>query len=155
MSKKVAAGGLAAALLLAAPLIAKWEGVRYTPYQDVVGVWTVCYGHTRNVVPGKRYTKAECDALLDVDMREANSYVRKCIPVPMLRQVEAALTSATFNAGPRVVCNSTIQRRAIANDWPGACAALDMWKYAGGRVIRGLVLRRADERKLCETGRGS
>ncbi len=22
------------------------EGVRYNPYQDVVGVWTVCYGHT-------------------------------------------------------------------------------------------------------------
>nr|MCQ3985950.1 lysozyme [Klebsiella pneumoniae] len=21
------------------------EGVRYDPYQDVVGVWTVCYGH--------------------------------------------------------------------------------------------------------------
>lgn len=148
---KPVAIGVAAVLALAAPLIAKWEGVRYTPYQDVVGVWTVCYGHTgADIVPGKRYTLAECNALLDEDMAEANTYVRKCIGVPMLRHVEAALTSLVFNVGPKGVCGSTIQRKALANDWPGACAGLDAWKYAGGRVFRGLVLRRADERRLCE-----
>lgn len=152
MSKgKVAAVGVAAALAVAAPLVMRWEGVRYVPYQDVVGVWTVCYGHTgSDIVPGKRYTAGECAALLDGDMREANSHVRRCIPVPMLRQVEAALTSLVFNVGPRGVCGSTIQRKAMANDWPAACAGLDAWKYAGGRVYRGLELRRADERKLCE-----
>lgn len=152
MSKaKVAAVGVAAVLAIAAPVIMKWEGVRYVPYVDPVGVLTVCYGSTGpHIVRGKQYTKAECEALLDGDMREANSHVRRCIGVPMLRQVEAALTSAVFNAGPKVVCGSTIQKRALANDWPGACAGLDAWKYAGGRVFRGLVLRRADERKLCE-----
>lgn len=34
------------------------EGVRYHPYQDVVGVWTVCYGHTgKDIMLGKRYTE--------------------------------------------------------------------------------------------------
>lgn len=151
MSKKVAAVGVAAVLAVAAPLVMRWEGVRHKPYQDVVGVWTVCYGHTGpDVVPGKRYTEAECAALLDADMREANAHVRRCIPVPMLRGPEAALTSLVFNVGPRGVCGSTIQKRALANDWPGACAGLDAWKYAGGRVYRGLELRRADERALCE-----
>ena len=155
MKAKVGAGiGLAAVLALAAPLIAKWEGVRYTPYRDAVGVLTVCYGHTGpDIVPGKRYTAAECKALLDKDMRIANAAVRKCLPMPMLVQIEAALTSATFNLGPRVVCGSTLQRKALANDWPGACAALDAWKYAGGRVFKGLVLRRADERAVCEGAR--
>lgn len=33
------------------------EGVRYNPYQDVVGVWTVCYGHTgKDIMLGKKYT---------------------------------------------------------------------------------------------------
>lgn len=154
MKGKVAAGGLAAVLVLAAPLIMRWEGVRYTPYQDVVGVWTVCYGHTGpDVVPGKKYTIEECKALLDEDMAEANAYVRKCIPVPMLAQVEAAITDLVFNVGPKGACGSTVQRRGMANNWPGACEALDMWKYAGGRVYQGLVNRRLDARYLCETGK--
>ena len=70
--------------------------------------------------------------------------------MPMLRQVEVALTSATFNIGPRVVCGSTLQRKALANDWPGACAELDRWNKAGGRELRGLTLRRGDERQVCE-----
>lgn len=143
--------GLVAVLALAAPLIAKWEGVRHYAYRDSVGVLTVCYGHTGpDVIDGKSYTDAECKALLDADMRVADKAVRACIPVPMLVHIEAALVSLVFNVGPRAVCNSTIQRKALANDWPAACAGIDAWKYAGGRVFSGLVLRRADERKLCE-----
>jgi len=146
----IAAVALAGALALAAPIIQRWEGVRHEPYRDSVGVLTVCYGHTKTVQSGKRYTKAECDALLAADMAEANGYVRQCIGVPMLRQVEASLTSAVFNLGPQVVCGSTLQRKAGANDWPGACAELSRWDKAGGRQLKGLVLRRDDERALCE-----
>lgn len=138
-------------LALAGAIIVKWEGVRYEPYTDAVGVLTVCYGHTGpDVVKGRKYTKAECDALLTQDMAEANADVKRCIPVPLLPQIEAALTSAAFNVGSRVVCGSTLQQKALANDWPGACAELSKWKYGGGRVLRGLELRRADERALCE-----
>lgn len=142
----------AGVLAVAATVIKPWEGKRHEVYMDAVGVPTVCYGHTGpDVVPGKVYTQAECDALLDADMREANGYVRRCIGVPMLVQIEASLTSLVFNVGPRAVCgDSTIRRKALANDWPAACKAIDLWRYAGGRVLRGLVLRRADERKLCE-----
>jgi len=147
-------GGVSAAvLLLAGGLIAQWEGVRYVPYRDVVGVLTVCYGHTGpEIIAGKGYTAAECKALLQADMRVANAAVRRCLPMPMLVQIEASLTSAAFNIGPRVVCGSTLQRKALANDWPGACAELSKWNRAGGREIRGLTLRRGDERAMCEGG---
>jgi lysozyme len=141
--------GLAAVLAVAAPLIASFEGSRHLPYRDSVGVLTVCWGHTGSV-ESRAYSDDECKALLDADMREADKAVRACIPVPMLVHVEAALVSLVFNTGPRAVCGSTIQRKAMANDWPGACAAIDAWRFAGGREMRGLVLRRADERKLCE-----
>jgi len=148
---KIAAGGAAAVLALAAVVVAKWEGVRYPPYRDVVGVWTVCYGHTGpDVVPGRTYSVAECKKLLEIDMAEADSHVRRCIRVPMKPHQEAALVSLVFNVGPRGVCGSTLQRKANGGDWAGACAELDKWKYAGGRVYRGLVLRRADERAMCE-----
>lgn len=145
------AAGVAAVLALAAPLVMKWEGVRYSVYLDPIGIPTVCYGHTGpDVKLGDSRTKAECEELLKQDMAIADAQVRRCIPVPMLRHVEAALVSLTFNVGPRAVCGSTIQRKAMANDWPGACESIDQWNRAGGRVMRGLVLRRADERRLCE-----
>jgi len=148
--------GIGAAAVLgagawAAALIMKWEGLRHAPYRDAVGVLTVCYGHTgQDIIEGKRYTQAECAALLEADMAIARSHVNRCLPMPKPAHIEAALTSATFNIGPRVVCGSTLQRKARANDWPGACAELERWKYAHGRELRGLVLRRTDERALCE-----
>ena len=146
-------GGVSAAvLLLAGAIVSKWEGTRYSVYLDVAGNPTVCTGHLlpKNTDLSRRYTKAECDALLAADMAEADAAVVRCLPMPMLDHVHAALLSATFNVGPRVVCGSRLQELALANDWPGACRELSRWRMAGGRVIRGLELRRADERKLCE-----
>lgn len=153
MSGKFAALGAAAVLAIATPLVMLHEGVRYLPYQDVVGVLTVCYGHTGpDVVKGKRYTIDECNVLLNADMATAQASVRRCIKHPMLTQVEAALVDLVFNVGPKGVCGSGVQRQADANNWPAVCAELDKWKYAGGRVYNGLVRRRADARYLCETG---
>lgn len=145
-------GGISAAVLvIAGALVTKWEGVRYVPYRDQGGVLTVCWGHTGpDVVAGRRYTKDECEAFKAQDLAIANATVKRCLPMPMLPQIEGALTDATFNVGPRVVCGSTLQKRALANDWPGACAALDMWKYIGRTVSVGLQNRRADDRAVCE-----
>ena len=116
-----------------------------------MGIPTVCYGHTGpEVKPGSRFTNSECDALLREDLLEAQRIVRRCIPVTKQPHQEAALISVTFNIGPKVVCGSTLQRKALAGDWIGACAELDRWRYAKGRVFKGLILRRADERALCE-----
>lgn len=153
MSRNVVAGAALSVVALASAVIAQWEGVRYTAYQDSVGVWTACYGHTGpDVKPGARYTPEQCDAMLQADMAIARGHVNRCLPMPKLVQVEAALTSATFNLGPAVVCGSTLQRKALANDWPGACAELDRWNKAGGREFRGLTLRRSHERAICERG---
>jgi len=150
---KIVVGGIGSVGALAASLIIRWEGERYEPYRDAVGVLTVCHGHTgADIIEGKQYTREECETLLAADMATANADVNRCLPMPKLAHVEAALTSATFNIGAKVVCGSTLQRKAQANDWPGACAELDRWKYAKGRELRGLALRRADERALCEGG---
>lgn len=157
MSKvRVAAVAGAGVLALAGGLVMKWEGVRYEAYADPAtggAPWTVCYGHTGpDVVRGKRYTAAECKVLLRADMLEANRHVRRCVARPMPESVEAALTSLVFNTGPKPVCSGTPGRLARAGEWQAACASLDLYRYAAGRVFRGLVLRRADERKVCEAG---
>ncbi len=57
------------------------EGVSYIPYKDIVGVWTVCHGHTgKDIMLGKTYTEAECRALLNKDLatvaRQINPYIK-------------------------------------------------------------------------------
>lgn len=148
MKGKIIGGTLAGVLVLAAALIQPWEGYEPEPYVDAVGVLTVCYGHTGRV-QDKTYTQAECDALLASDMGIAWRAVERCIAGPMTPGQAAALLSAAYNIGPSVVCGSTLQRKANAGDWAGACAQLDRWVYAKGKRLRGLVKRRAAERALC------
>lgn len=138
-------------IAMASSVAAYWEGYIPYTYADPVGVPTICYGHTGpDVTPGRTVTRAECDALLNTDLRDAYADVVRCIRVPMQPHQAAALTSAAYNLGAQVVCGSTLQRKANAGDWSGACAQLDRWVYAGDVILRGLVRRRSAERAMCE-----
>lgn len=153
--ERFAAGGLlGGVLVLAAAIIQPWEGRELAPYLDAVGVLTVCDGHTGRStgtkVDDRRYTDAECDALLEADMLEAWRNVERCITAPMNTGQAASLLSAAYNIGPSVVCGSTLQRYANAGDWDSACAQLERWVFAGGKRLRGLERRRAAERAVCE-----
>lgn len=149
---KIVAGTLAGALTIATGLIVKWEGTRYRAYPDPAtggAPWTICTGHTKGVKPGDVATPEQCAAYLKADELEAASAVAECIDVPLTENQLGALVSATFNLGPQVVCGSTLQRKANAGDIRGACMELDRWINAAGKPMRGLVLRRADERPVC------
>lgn len=152
MSRAKQVGGIAAVVIaLAASFMAPWEGTKYRPYQDVIGVWTVCRGITgKEVVIGKLYTEAECQALEAPVIAKSLATVKKCLPVPLSNNQAAALTSLVFNTGPKSVCGSTLQRKALAGDYAGMCREFDKWAYAGGKRWRGLEKRRAAERALCE-----
>ena len=49
----------AAATAVAIALIGGYEGLRTYSYQDVIGVWTACYGETRGIGPGMKFTNNE------------------------------------------------------------------------------------------------
>ncbi|NMU84405.1 glycoside hydrolase family protein, partial [Vibrio parahaemolyticus] len=76
------------------------EGVRYTPYIDVAGVQTVCYGHTgAGIISDKVYSQAECDELLESDLADVKRMVDPMIHVDIPETTRAALYSFTFNVG--------------------------------------------------------
>lgn len=142
---------------VAVPLIAKWEGLRTTAYQDIVGVWTVCYGETKGVRPGDTYSKAECRAMLAREVREYWQGWRAYLTPETLSERlhaarEAAYTSLAYNVGVRAAGRSTATRRLNAGNVAGGCEAIGWWNRAGDRVVRGLVNRRADEVALCRIG---
>jgi lysozyme len=151
MSRQVVATG-AAVIALVSAFVLKYEGSRNEAYWDPWGkVWTICEGHTGpDVKQGTVYTNDQCEAIRQKDIAIARGHVNRCLPMPKLVQIESALTDAAYNLGPQVVCGSTLQARALANDWPAACAELSRWDKAGGRVLPGLTRRRTDERGLCE-----
>lgn len=155
-NKKVAGGiaGVIAATLMAGSFVFQSEGMLYKAYQDAVGVWTICAGHTRGVQPGDVATPEQCGKYASQDILIAQKAVDRCIRVPMSVGQYAAFTDAAYNIGPSVMCGSTLQRLANSGHMKAACRQLPRWKYAGGRVLPGLITRRALEQAACLTEYG-
>lgn len=129
------------------------EGRRYYAYQDVVGVWTVCDGHTgADIRRGHRYTDKECDILLKADLRKVANAIDPLIQVSIPDPTRAALYSFTYNVGSGAFASSTLLKKLNSSDVPGACKELQRWTYAGGKQWKGLITRREIEREVCEWG---
>jgi lysozyme len=141
-------------LAAAIALVGAWEGVRTVAYKDIVGVPTVCFGETRGVRMGDRYTMDECRAMLGDGLVEFEAGMRKCLTRPdaVPEKAYVAFLSLSYNIGIGAFCKSTVARKANAGDVRGACDAILAWNRAGGRVVPGLVNRRADERRICLSG---
>lgn len=104
------------------------EGRKYVPYRDIVGVLTVCDGHTGSgIVPGRRYSDAECDALTRADLQRIARQVDPHITVPTTETQRAAIYSWAYNVGASVAIKSTLLKRLNARDYAGACAELKRW----------------------------
>lgn len=148
--------------LAIARLIKPWEGVHLTSYRDIVGVWTICWGETKGIGPGMRKTLAECDAMLqrrvvaDYFLPLVNG-VPGFVDAPV--SVQASLTSGAYNFGVGAALRSTAAKRITAGRYREACEAQTAFNKAGGKVVRGLVLRREmgdaqrlGEAELCVSG---
>ena len=147
------------AVALAAIIAIPAEGIRQFAYYDPPGILTVCRGHTGpDVVKGRKYSLAECDAYMTADMRNAVNQVSACHPnLPV--EVLAAFGDAVFNMGPTIACdrkNSTAARYLYAWQFADACKQLPRWNKARilGFLIElpGLTTRRGAERELCLKG---
>lgn len=147
-SLKATVGAGAAAVLLA--YVPSFEGMVLRGYKDPIGIVTACAGHTKTAVLGRPYSREECTALLEQDLVEHAKGLQQCVTVPLNAGQTGAFVSFTYNVGVGAFCRSTMARKLNAGDYDGACAELSKWTRAGGRVLPGLVKRRATERAICE-----
>jgi lysozyme len=145
----VVGGAIVAALGLAVPFVQNWEGLVLTPHHDMVGTPDGCFGDT--TVERRNYTPDECSVLLV--SRLASDYapaVIKCVPgLADKPKPLAASLALSYNIGVSAFCRSTAAKRFNAGDWTGGCDAFLMWRFAGGKEVRGLLNRRRAERELC------
>ena len=139
-------------------LIKHHEGVRNRPYRCPAGLWTVGVGHL--IGDGKSlpeswnrlFTKEEIDGILKRDLRRFELGVRKMLPNVPLRQSEFdALVSFCFNLGLGCFQRSTIRQALLRGDKKTAMESLLKYCRAGGKILRGLQIRRLDEKALFES----
>ena len=122
---------------------------RAHPYVCPAGYWTIGYGHLCDP-KHPPITEAEAEGYLAADLRTAlNATLRYC-PV-LATEPEgrlAAIVDFTFNLGAGRLQTSTLRRGLNQRDWPSAASELRRWVYGGGKVLPGLVIRRAAETAL-------
>lgn len=148
--------GASAAIAIAVPLVASFEGLWTTARVDRIGTGkplTWCYGETEgNVKAGQKFTPKECADMLAAKLPRYAAEIDRCIKVPISDKTRAAFISFAYNVGSAGFCKSTVARRLNAGDTHGACDAMLAWNRAQGRVVRGLTNRRVAERQLCLEG---
>ena len=133
---------------------ARLDGRRMAaPYICPAGYWTIGYGHlcAENHPP---ITIDQAEAYLAADLTTAVEASLRYCPVLAAEPDNrlAAIASFTFNLGAGRLQTSTLRRRVNDRDWEGAGEELLRWTRGGGRVLPGLVKRRAAERELLLAG---
>ena len=135
-------------------MIKHHEGVRLKPYQDPIGLWTVGVGHL--IGDGKSLpiewfrtlTMDEVDELLKKDLQRFERGVLRLCPNNLTQSRFDALVSFAFNVGLGNLQASTLRQKHNRNDVLGAAKEFLRWNKAGGKVFRGLTIRRQDESNL-------
>ena len=145
MSKRISDNCLA--------LVKKWEGCYLTAYLDPVGVWTIGYGTTN---ADKSITGTTIKRGLKISQDTADKWLKKSLEKKYLPKVLKyddryhwnqnqldALVSFAYNIGSidQLTANGT---RSISQ----ISAHIPAYNKAGGKVLTGLVRRRADEKAL-------
>jgi lysozyme len=145
------------ALEIAAEMCAAFEGLSLTAYVCPAGYMTIGFGSTRYldgrpVAQGDKITRADAEELLLRSL--ASVYLpavqRHCAPALPSDNRTAALLDFAYNIGSGALQTSTLARKVRMQDWDGAAAEFPRWNKGGGRVLPGLVRRRAAERQLFE-----
>lgn len=129
-------------------LIKSFESCRLKAYLCPAKVWTIGWGHTGpEVHEGLEWTQAEADLAFEADLQAFDAFVAKTCPSATALQ-QGALVSLCYNIGMGAFAKSSVARLHNQNKDAEAAQAFALWNKAGGKVITGLVRRRAAEAAL-------
>ena len=131
-------------------VIKKYEGLSLKAYKCPAGVWTIGYGTTvypdgTKVKQGDVITKDKAEALL------LSYCINQIFPhindLAITDSQQAALASLIYNIGWPAFARSKCYKAIKAKDWATAYQEWD-WVKANGKVLLGLIKRRAEEKML-------
>lgn len=143
--------------------LANYEALSNTVYLDSVVVRTIGIGMTSSEIPDikqwswdRRLENEQCVRMFESSLVKYENAVLKAInPGVMITQAQFdALVSITYNIGTGGMAGSTFMKK-LNSGAPSTdvVAAIQSWNKGGGRVIKGLVNRRAAEGQVYITGK--
>lgn len=135
--------------------IAQREGVVYQVYADVAGYLTAGVGHLLRKADGSfqigdAVSASQVSAWFNADVAHAENTVNFYVTVPLNQNQFDALVSMCFNLGSAMFKNSDGSNTRLlaylnAGQYDQAAAEMLRWNHAGGVVVAGLTVRRAQE----------
>tara|TARA_R110000765_G_scaffold416683_1_gene518649 strand:+ start:344 stop:787 length:444 start_codon:yes stop_codon:yes gene_type:complete len=132
-------------------LIKKFEGCELKAYQDSVDIWTIGFGHTKNVKEGDEINQEEAENMLQEEMPEYEGYINSLVTVPLEQCQFDALCAWVYNLGPTNLKESTLLKLLNAGDYHLIPSQIKRWNKAGGKTLEGLIRRREAEALLFES----
>ena len=143
------------ALRITVALCKRFEGFYSAPYLCPAGVPTIGYGTTyyedgrRVSLHDPAITRERAEQLLLRQLRSV--YLKQTLslcPGADTPERLAALVDFAYNLGAANLKQSTLRRKVNEQDWAESRIQIRRWNKAGGKVLRGLTLRREAEAQL-------
>ena len=132
-------------------LIKDFEALKLKAYLCPAKVWTIGYGHTRNVKSGDEISIYQAERYLRADLVQNEQDVNRLVRVPLTQEQYDALVSFVFNVGSRAFSTSTLLKKLNSRDYDGAANEFARWKFAKGKALPGLERRRLLEKRLFQS----
>ena len=146
-------------------LIKHWEGVRYRPYLCSARLFTVGVGHVLYPLQGRlpldqrqdfqlqaqddrTFTTEEVDGILHNDLARFERGVTTLCPVSLTQGEFDSLCSFSFNCGLGTLQRSTLRQKILRGEKEAAADEFLKYTIGGGKILKGLINRRNDERTL-------
>ena len=125
-------------------IIKKYEGCRLKAYKCPAGVYTIGYGHTKDVKKSDKITQEKAEEYLQADLVRFMKNVDKYDKMYHFNNNEyCALLSFAFNLGSidQLTAYGTRSKKTIASK-------MLLYVNCNGKPLRGLINRRRDEFNL-------
>ena len=135
-------------------LVKDFEGCKLTAYLCPAGVPTIGYGHTGPDVSASdvgqlTITQEQADQMLLEDLYVVEARLKRNLLIEPNANELGAMVSLAYNIGMGNLKSSTLLRLWNAGaDKAQVAGEFPRWNKAGGRVLPGLIARRAAERDL-------
>lgn len=110
--------------------------------------WSCGYGETADVTPDTYWTEQEANRRFRISIQKYESAVYNACTVKPTQGQFDAMVSLCYNIGIRGFLGSSVLKAHNRGDWASASRAFNLWNKANGKVMNGLVRRRAAEANM-------